>query len=139
VRLGVVHVDRDDRVRLDMEAFVPEQGFEEKAYYLAKNIHDHLAATAHNLRGGAAPYLERSVHYVNLSQQSVDRLKKLAERAGMQSLKHMNRAALGLKREDVRAGRGGRRMTFGVYFYSAEDGGATNKPQPPAAGKGKRK
>jgi uncharacterized protein DUF6502 len=127
VRLGIVHIDAEDRVRLNRGAFVPQAGFEEKAYYLAKNIHDHLAAAAHNLRGDSPPHLERSVHYVRLSEASVERLRELAERAGMRSLNEMNRAAQSLKGRDERKGQAGRRMTFGVYFYSTADAAA---PQP---------
>ena len=121
VRLGVVRLDHDDRVHLNLGAFVPQAGFEEKAYYLAKNVHDHLAAAAHNLRGGSPAHLERSVHYVRLSESSVERLKRLAERAGMRGLNEINRAAQTLKDRDARAKRGDRTMTFGVYFYSAPD------------------
>jgi hypothetical protein len=118
VRLGVVSIDADDCVRLNRGAFVPQEGFQEKAYYLAKNIHDHLAAAAHNLRGDSPPHLERSVHYVRLSEASVEHLRRLAERAGMRTLSEMNRTAQALKTRDTR-GRGDKRMTFGVYFYSA--------------------
>jgi uncharacterized protein DUF6502 len=132
VRLGVVSIDADDRVRLNRGAFVPQEGFEEKAYYLAKNIHDHLAAAAHNLRGDSPPHLERSVHYVRLSEASVERLRELAEQSGMRTLNEMNRAAQTLKGRDARARRGDRRMTFGVYFYSEGE-------QPPARNAKSRK
>jgi hypothetical protein len=45
-RLGVIELDGDDRVRLQMEAFVPEKGFTEKAFYFGQNLRDHLAAGA---------------------------------------------------------------------------------------------
>jgi uncharacterized protein DUF6502 len=126
VRLGVVSIDADDRVRLNRGAFVPQEGFQEKAYYLAKNIHDHLAAAAHNLRGDSPPHLERSVHYVQLSEASVERLRQLAERTGMRSLNEMNRAAQALKAHDSRGRRGDQRMTFGVYFYGVGDEAAAH-------------
>jgi uncharacterized protein DUF6502 len=119
VRLGVARIDAEDRVCLNRGAFVPKEGFEEKCYYLAKNIHDHLAAAAHNLRGDSPPHLERSVHYVKLSEASVERLRQLAEQAGMRSLNEINRAAQTLKGRDARSDSADRRMTFGVYFYSA--------------------
>ncbi len=60
LRLGVAHVDDGGRVVLNRLAFVPEKGFEEKAFYFGRNIHDHLAATAHNLLEEGNPTLERS-------------------------------------------------------------------------------
>lgn len=33
LRLGIAHLDDQDRVRLNAEAFVPARGFEEKAFY----------------------------------------------------------------------------------------------------------
>jgi uncharacterized protein DUF6502 len=134
IRLGVVNIDAQDRVRLNRGAFVPQEGFEEKAYYLAKNIHDHLAATVHNLRGDSPPHLERSVHYVRLSDASIERLRHIAERSGMRTLNEMNRAAQTLKSRNTRTRKGDRRMTFGVYFYSAADEAA-----PPPAKRRKRK
>ncbi|UUZ77688.1 DUF6502 family protein [Polaromonas sp. P1(28)-13] len=61
-RLGVVHFDDERRVCLNAAAFVPAAGFDEKAFYLGHNLHDHAAAAAHNLLGGQPAFLERSVH-----------------------------------------------------------------------------
>ncbi|MBV5344757.1 MAG: hypothetical protein JZU63_04105, partial [Rhodoferax sp.] len=49
LRLGIVELDADDNVRLISDAFVPKKGFEEKAYFLGRNLHDHIAASVHNL------------------------------------------------------------------------------------------
>ena len=43
-RLGVVEVDDAGLVRLVVGAFVPARGFDEKAHYFGRNLHDHLAA-----------------------------------------------------------------------------------------------
>ncbi|TXT40722.1 MAG: hypothetical protein FD135_1023 [Comamonadaceae bacterium] len=45
LRLGVVHFDEANRVCLNTQAFVPSEGFEEKAFYLGHNLHDHAAAS----------------------------------------------------------------------------------------------
>jgi hypothetical protein len=119
LRLGIVEINRRDCVRLNKAAFVPREGYEEKAFYLAKNVHDHLAAAVDNLRGDTPPHLERSVHYAELSEHSVAQLRRLAERVGMHGLNRINRVAQALKQADTKHQRGGHGMTFGTYFFSA--------------------
>ena len=97
LRLEIVRIDKGDRVCLETSAFVPRKGLEEKAFYFGKNIHDHLATVADNLRGRHPPQLERSVHYAGLSKASVAKLAKAAELAGMGVLKKINRKADGLR------------------------------------------
>ena len=118
LRLGVVRLDSRDRVCLNQGAFVPARGLEEKAYYYGKNLHDHAAAAARNLKGQADPLLERSVHYTEVSERSARDLERLARKAGMRALEQVNRAAFERKQRDRRAGASGHRVHFGVYFYT---------------------
>jgi hypothetical protein len=116
LRLGVVELDAQDRVRLASGAFVPSKGFDEKAHYFGRNLHDHLAAAVHNLAGEGAPLLERSVYYDGLSEESMTELAELSEKLGMEALHTVNRRALALQRRDAQ--RGERlRMNFGIYFF----------------------
>lgn len=124
LRLGVVRLDSRDRVCLSQDAFVPARGLEEKAYYFGKNLHDHAAAAARNLKGEGEPLLERSVHYVALSERSAQELARLARKAGMRALEAVNRAAYERKRRDKASANARHRVHFGVYFYT-EPG---NKP-----------
>lgn len=117
LRLGVARVDEQDRVVLAVEAFVPETGFDEKSYFLGRNVHDHLAAAVHNLSGKGPPLLERSVYYSGLSPESVDELATLAESVGMEALQAVNRRALELQERDSDRPDGNQRMNLGVYFY----------------------
>jgi Family of unknown function (DUF6502) len=119
LRLGVVALDRDDRVVLRNAAFVPSRGFDEKAFYFGHNVGDHLAAASHNLVGGNPAYLERSVHYDSLDAPSVEKLAALAEQTGMKSLQAVNREAMNAEARDKKSGSSKRRITFGIYFFSA--------------------
>jgi hypothetical protein len=120
LRLGIVRIDDDDRVCLDHEtAFVPDQGFLDKAFYLGHNLHDHAAAAVHNVLGGAPPFLERSVSYNALSASSVAELGALSEKAGMEAVLAVNRQAIKLEHRD-RQHATGKRMTFGIYFYTQD-------------------
>lgn len=116
-RLGIARIDDEDGVRLMTDAFVPHQGFAEKAFYFGHNLHDHAAAAASNLLGEHAPFLERSVHYTRLPAAMVATLAEDAESSGMRLLKSINRkaqAAASPADEDRTA----QRFTFGIYFYS---------------------
>jgi hypothetical protein len=121
LRLGVARIDDQDRVCLNLEAFVPDKGFDEKAYYFGQNIHDHIAATAHNLSGTGPAYLERSVYYDHLTPESVDTLDKMARDLGMQSLLNLNRKAMELQAQDQSKDSAQLRMNFGIYFFSEEE------------------
>ena len=117
LRLGVAQVDQDGRVALNRLAFIPEKGFPEKAFYLGRNIHDHLAAAAHNLLAEGNPLLERSVHYSDLTPESAEMLAETAEQAGMQALLAINRVALDLSAKDKGREGATRRINFGLYFF----------------------
>jgi hypothetical protein len=121
LRLGVVHMDEGRRVCLNAQAFVPAEGFDEKAFYFGHNLHDHAAAAAHNLMGASAPFMERSVHYDMLSPQTVEKLSRQAQDLGMKALVAVNKSVLASSNVEPDTGAPAaprQRMTFGVYFYS---------------------
>lgn len=118
LRLGVVHLDEDRLVCLNTQAFVPTKGFDEKAFYFGHNLHDHAAAATHNLLGNTPPFLDRSVHYMNLDKATIDSLQAQSETLGMQALLAVNKTAID---GDALANTNETdkyRMTFGIYFYS---------------------
>ncbi len=118
LRLGVAHIDEDKRVCLNADAFVPSEGFEEKAYYFGHNQHDHLAAAVHNLLGRQPAFMDRSVHYDALSAASVQALSKQSLDLGMKALLAVNKSAMAAEQRDAASGAPRQRMTFGVYFYA---------------------
>jgi len=124
LRLGVVHLDEKDQVVLNVDAFIPERGFDEKVFYLGHNLHDHAAAATHNVLGGKPPFLERSVHYDALTAESITHIAQLAEQTGMQAVKAVNREAMRLENRDSKRGEARERFTFGIYFYSSMAPGA---------------
>jgi hypothetical protein len=124
VRLEVVHMDEQDRAVLNVEAFVPHSGFQEKLHYFGHNLRDHAAAAAHNVLGTGEPLLERSVHYDALSEESIGELAALAEKGGMEAVQALNRRAIELEERDAGGTAGKQRFTFGVYFFHAPTGSA---------------
>lgn len=124
LRVGVVHVDENDFVRLNTEAFVPNAGFDEKLYFFQQNIHDHLAATAHNLMNISPPMLERCVYYDNLTPAAISELRLLAEEHGMTALKAVNRRAIELQSAQLSAESADQRFTFAMYFFHEKEDSA---------------
>jgi len=129
LRVGAVQMDDRDYIELKTDAFIPSKGFEEKAYYLGQNVHDHIAAARHNVQDGAPPLLERSVYYDGLSPRSVRELEALAQHEGMRVLQILNRRARELQAGDKHASDAGHRINFGVYFYHARQTGTGGKQE----------
>jgi hypothetical protein len=116
LRLGVASLEGDN-VKLNRAAFVPASGFEEKAFYLGQNLHDHAAAIAHNVVSDQAPMLERCVHYDGVEGETIAELAKAAEVWGMKALRAVNAKVLeGDGPHDSALGKW--RMNFGMYFYA---------------------
>ncbi len=120
LRQGIVRLDEEDRVHLSADAFVLPQDAEEKLYYFGQNIHDHLAATAHNLAGDGAPFLERCVFYDKLTPASAQALSEYSRTVGMRALHAVNKRAAELQRRDHGHADALHRTNFGVYYFSEE-------------------
>lgn len=122
LRLGVARLDDEDRVHLVESAFIPAQGFDEKAFYFGKGLHDHLAAAGHNMLGMRPPFLDRMAYYDGLTPESVAQLRDLSRELAAHALQEINSKALELQARDSEMDNARSRVTFGTYFYSAEDG-----------------
>jgi hypothetical protein len=121
LRVGVVYIDDNDYVCLNTDAFVPSAGFEEKLFFFQQNIHDHAAATAHNLMNLTPPMLERCVYYDGLTLEAINELKALAENQGMTALKAVNVRAIELQAASKDAADANQRFTYALFFYHTED------------------
>jgi hypothetical protein len=129
LRLGFVSLDYNDHVRLNVQAFIPNQDLEYKLSFLAMNVHDHMSAAVNNLNNKNEPMLERCVYYDGLTAANVELLHDLARQNGMNTIKALNRRAAALKAAQTEPGKVARResdkadqrMNFGVYFYHTDD------------------
>jgi hypothetical protein len=128
---GLVTLDDRDRVCINVQAFVPARGEDDKLFYFALNLHDHAAAASHNLMGGD-PHFDRSVHADGLSPASVLALKALAAERGMQTLLALNEAVQDAERRDRDrpADAPRERFTLGVYVFTApQEGDRPGEPR----------
>ncbi len=120
LRLGLATLD-GDLVTLNGAGFVPRGGFDEKAYFLGRNVADHIGASVHNVLEDGAPLMERAVYYDKLTEESVKHLAVRARELGTEALLTFNREALA--RADRDAGKPGAdyRMALGLYYYQGPD------------------
>lgn len=126
LRLGVVTIDADDVVHLQLAAFVPQSDMDDKLFYFGLNLHDHLAAATHNIcQTSQKPFFERSVHYTHLPASLIPQLAKQAETLGMQMLIELNRQAANSLDQTIEPV-DTQRFTCGIYFYNDHDDPAPN-------------
>lgn len=123
LRQGIVTLDQHDQVHLTTEAFVQPKGIDEKIFYFGKNIHDHLAATVHNLNGPPPLFMERCVYYDKLTQASIDELASYSREIGMKALHAVNKRAAFLQQRDMGKPDAINRNNFGIYHFSETDNG----------------
>lgn len=123
LRSGVVDIDAQERVCLNLTAFVPQAGLETQLFYFGLNLQDHLAAATENICAPQPPFLERSVHYRMLPVSAVEALARQAEQSGMKLLIEINRlAAEYAEKTDLNpSSEPMERFTFGLYFYHTAD------------------
>jgi Family of unknown function (DUF6502) len=129
LRQGIATLDEQDNVHLAADAFVSPQGIEEKSFYFGQNIHDHLAATVHNLSGITPPFLERCVYYDKLTAESVKEYERVVKSVGMRALHTVNRHAIELQKQDTGKSDAVYRTNFGIYNFSEVDRGDDNIAQ----------
>ena len=132
LRLGLVRIDEADRVCLDVRAFIPSEGSDEMAYFFGRNLHDHLAAAAHNMLGEPEPFLDRSVNYNNLSRAAVAELDELGRRRGMEVLQEIKARALQLQQRDARDPGASWRFNLGIYLFTEDQAPAAEPDDEPS-------
>lgn len=125
LRLDVVHL-KDDYVVLNQSAFVTNKEFNEMAYYLGHNVHDHLASCVNNMLVEDEPMLERSVYYASLTKGSVNRLRTLADKKGNELLQQVNKQAIRFYDADKGKVDATYRMRLGVYWYQKQLAGGVD-------------
>jgi hypothetical protein len=123
LRTGIARIDEEGRVCLNTEPMIKKSDFDEKAYYIGQNLHDHLSAASHNLNGQQPPLLESSIHSNKLTAESIAELDALAKKLGLQMLNEVNKRAIELEARDADKPEAQQRMNLGVYFFSGQTKG----------------
>jgi len=119
LRLNIVRL-KDDYLVLNKSAFVTNKEFNELAYYLGHNVHDHVASCVNNILEENEPMLERSVYYARLKEDSVNKLNAIANKKGNELLQHLNKQAIRFYEADKDSEDANYRMRLGVYWYQSQ-------------------
>jgi Family of unknown function (DUF6502) len=119
LKQGLIRQLEDGKVSLNSEAFIPKQDLEQQLFYLGMNIHDHMAATVHNVTVEEPKMLERCVYEEGFTAAQIDKIHLQVKQNGMKFLKSINQTAIGIKNADEVAleSEPTYRMNTGVYFY----------------------
>lgn len=130
---GLVSVDDEGRVTLNVAAFIPKPGREAQLFYFGRNLGDHIAAAAANISATAtAPFMDRSMHYDSLPVAVADQLEAMSREAGMKLLIEMNNTAMRMTADLPDDGGPKRRLNLGVYVFVADDAPRAGDGQPGA-------
>ena len=116
LRLNIVTM-KDDHVVLNTSGFVTNKEFNDMAYYLGHNVHDHIASCTNNILQQGEPMLEQSVYYASLTEESANELRDLSRQAGEDLLRSVNDRAIGLYDRDRHGQDADFRIRLGVYWY----------------------
>lgn len=123
INQGLAHLDDSDRVHLDVVAFLPKPGSDEQAFFLGRNLGDHIAAGSANMvADGPAPYLDRAAHYDRLSPDTARRIEAMMRAHSEQALRDINALAMAEIDRDDGADESRARVTLGVFVYRDDPG-----------------
>ncbi|MEM9755115.1 MAG: DUF6502 family protein, partial [Pseudomonadota bacterium] len=122
-RQGLVRIE-DGVVHLRGDAIFGPDDRDQKVYFFAENVGDHIAAAVDNLLSTEPPFLERAVFYNNLTATSVNALEAEARRLAAEALMGLNETASEMQTVDRKDPAGTERFRFGVFFYRENEGPA---------------
>ena len=117
---GIVSINEKDEICLNQKAFVPSKNFNDQSFYLARNVHDHLAACENNMQSTNPPMMERSVYYSSLTPESIKKLKNITQKEGSELLQKINHEAMLLQQQDENKEGASQRMRFGCYWFDED-------------------
>lgn len=126
---GIVVLDENGWVHLNLSSIVPNAGDEARRHYFTRNLRDHVQASVMNLMNEPPPNFERAVHYDGISPALAARLDAIAREEGMALLLKLNKLAHQAIKDDTG---GNSRWIAGLYVMTEESEAGL---QPDAASK----
>jgi len=120
LRVGVVSMLPDGKIKLLTKAYIPRTGEAEKIGILGTDVRDLITTIDHNLLSppGKA-FFQRKVSYDNLPLEVLEEFKTLTEKKGQSLLEEMDRW-LSQRDRDVNpqvTGTGRYRAGVGIYYF----------------------
>lgn len=116
-RIGVV-VEEDEYVFLQAGSFTPTPKMDESKQLFTENISDHLAAGLHNLVKSDNAFLEQAIFADELTQKSIDELKKLSIVLWEDMVNKVVTAAIEQCKQDENSPEANQRFRLGIFQYN---------------------
>ena len=118
VERNLVELTKDDRVKLNSEAYTPDNTQEELIDYFGIHLHDHMAAATHNLSDTPVKFFERSAFQGGLTDNDIAALNQLTEQQAGELLKKIYAEAARLNAANADDNDPGQRFRLGIYAYA---------------------
>ena len=119
IRIGAVKRLKNGRIRLLVQAYVPEGSDVDKLHILGTDTHHLITTIDHNLQhGDNLPFFQRKVSYDNLPDEVLPAFRKLSARRAQRLLEKLDRW-LAERDRDVNPsveGTGRNRAGLGIYY-----------------------
>lgn len=90
LRIGLVELTLDDRVRLISKVYVPRAGIREKLSILGVETADLLSTIDHNIHAEGDPFFQRKVCYYRFPARHLPALKELTQKKSEALLEDLN-------------------------------------------------
>lgn len=122
IRQNLVALDEETgMVRVRSDAFIGPGDQDQKVFFFAENVGDHISAAVDNLLADDPRFMERAVFYNRLRAASVDEIEATARELGTDLLVRLNRLANERQASDKEDPDGTQRFRFGVFFYREDE------------------
>ena len=119
LRLGIVEIADDGRVKLNVNVFVPSDSLPEKANVVANILSDHISASVHNLCGQGEPFFDRRVRVEGLTPAAMESLRQWVKERGSAFLEEANSNAARLSAGEAEGPT--HRMSIGLFEYEERE------------------
>jgi hypothetical protein len=120
LRLGLVEVEKKDRIRLLSRAYVPRGDEPQMLTILGTDVSHLIKTIDHNIISKSdAPFFQRKVSYDNVPAEALPELRQMTAKQGQQLLEKLNKSFAKHDR-DVNPsikGKGRYQVGVGIYYF----------------------
>jgi hypothetical protein len=122
VRVGLVAVEKNDRIRLLSRAYVPRGDEPQMISILGTDVSQLIQTIDHNISAqGDAPFFQRKVSYDNVPLEHLPELRQMTAEQGQQLLEKLNKSFSRHDRDANPSTKGTGRYQVGVGIYYFEE------------------
>ena len=122
LQVGLVEVEKKDRIRLLTRAYVPRGDEPQMLSILGTDVSHLITTIDHNITDkGTDPFFQRKVSYDNVPEEALPELRELSAEQGQQLLEKLNKSFYKQDRDVNPSVKGSGRYQVGVGIYYFEE------------------